>query len=391
MSEKDFDNQIRKKLDSVQSDYTPEAWEKFKKLMPVPWYVTFFKTYGGWIFGGISSLALLFNFLYNPKTRPFEETSTFKPEIVKEIETIHSVDTIYKTIYVPKYHDRIVYRDLPVSNSVEQTIAEESITKEQAAFAKTEKESLVDAKETLAKQDAVADEENVEGVETKKSNRAVIKDSLGVQVANKGAEKKNTFWRGLNIRPGVEVDYMGNNSFSFGPLVEVFLKNRFSVSTGVSISNSSPTAFKKTAEFNKMTGKDFEERYKPQTGPNPGPIKDITIETSRIRMPIYMSYYVPLSYKLDFLISTGTRLDLKVSESVSFTSDTFSGAPYKKFENGYKPNIFNNLYYGMGLQYRYNRISGQISPYFEFPFSKPTYVISNNKFGINAALKFSLK
>ncbi len=389
MSEKDFDNQIRKKLDSVQSDYTPDAWEKFKKLMPVPWYVTFFKTYGGWIFGGLSSLALLFNFLYNPKARPFEETNTLKPEIVKEIETIHTVDTIYKTIYVPKYTDRIVYRDLPTSNTLENSIEER--TKEPSVFAKTEKESLVTSVDPVAKQDVVSIEEAVEGVETKKSERAVIKDTLAAQIVSKAAEKKNTFWRGLNIRPGVEVDYMGNNSFSFGPLVEVFLKNRFSVSTGVSISNSSPTAFPKPAEFNKMTGKDFEERYKPQTGPNPGPIKDITIETSRLRMPIYMSYYVPLGYTLDFLISTGTRLDLKVSESVSYTSDTFSGAPFKSFENGYKPNVFNNLYYGMGLQYRYNRISGQISPYFEFPFSKPTYVISNNKFGINAALKFSLK
>lgn len=73
MSGKDFDNRIRKKPDSLQADYTPEAWESFRKLLPVPWYVTFFKTYGGWIFGGISSLILLFNFLSDSKPEPAEK------------------------------------------------------------------------------------------------------------------------------------------------------------------------------------------------------------------------------------------------------------------------------------------------------------------------------
>ena len=108
-------------------------------------------------------------------------------------------------------------------------------------------------------------------------------------------------------------------------------------------------------------------------------------------MPIYMTYYVPITYSLDFLISTGTRLDLKVSENVSYTNEGFGNSPFRSFESPYKPKVFNNLYYGMGVQYRYGRIYGQLTPYFEFTFSKPNYMISPNKFGINAALKFSLK
>lgn len=123
----------------------------------------------------------------------------------------------------------------------------------------------------------------------------------------------------------------------------------------------------------------------------PKEIKDISIRTTRVRMPIYMSYYIPLTYKLDFLINTGTRLDLSVSESVSYTDDTNIDAPFHSEENKYKPKVFNNLYYGMGVQYRYGRLYGQFTPYFEFPFSKPDYVINDNKFGMSASVKFSLK
>lgn len=387
MSEKDFDDRIRKKLESLQADYTPEAWENFQKLLPVPWYVTFLKTYGGWIFGGISSLALLFNLLFNEKPEPSDKTNTLtaiteEKAPGKEIIT----DTVYRTVY--KY----VYRDRYIRNPAAATAES---TESDVARMTGEKDTGSAALNTRAFTElpVYAREENT-AREPENRERKEEKDTLIIAAETRPSEAvKRRFWPAFNARPGVETDYMGgNNAFSFGPLLEIFLKNRFSVSTGISIANGSSMSFPVAKDFNKNTGKNFEDSYKPPKPPNPGTgIRDITIETSRIRMPVYMSYYVPLTYRLDFLISTGTRLDLKVSENVTFVNDGFKDNPYQNMENRYKPKIFNNLYYGMGLQYKYGRINGQIAPYFEFPFSKPTYLISPNKFGINAALKFSLK
>jgi len=387
MSEKDFDDQIRKKLESLQTDYTPEAWESFRKLLPVPWYVTFLKTYGGWIFGGISSLALLFNLLFNSKPEPFEKTNTLttiteEKALEKEIIT----DTVYQTVYKYIYRDRYIAdplagrEEVPVRNrEPEYTVTPDSTVSGPAAFTGLP---------------VYTQEENTFREPDKQEHKRA-KDTLVIAGETQpSAVQKRKFWPNFNARPGVETDYMGgNNAFSFGPLVEVFLKNRFSLSTGVSIANGSTMSFPVPKDFNKDTGKNFEDSYKPPKAPGSaaGGIRDITIETSRIRMPLYMSYYVPLTYRLDFLISTGTRLDLKVSENVTFVNDGFKDNPYQNVESRYKPKIFNNLYYGMGIQYKYGRVNGQVAPYFEFPFSKPTYLISPNKFGINAALKFSLK
>lgn len=389
MSEKDFDDRIRKKLDSLQTDYTPEAWENFRKLLPVPWYVTFLKTYGGWIFGGISSLALLFNFLFDSKPELSEKTDTLttvQEVMIPEKEIRYVTDTVYRTHTVYKY----IYRDrYPVPLVAGEDVRSGNPGAEDGA----DRDSTVLKTTAFTDLPVYVQEENT-AREPKKPERKTEKDTLLIAAETKPSlAPKRKFWPSFNARPGVESDYMGgNNAFSFGPLVEIFLKNRFSLSTGVSIANSSAMSFPVAKDFNKDTGKNFEESYQPNKPPNPGTgIRDITIETSRVRMPLYMSYYVPLTYRFDFLISTGTRLDLKVSENVTFVNDGFKDNPYQNMENRYKPKIFNNLYYGMGIQYKYGRINGQVAPYFEFPFSKPTYLISPNKFGINAALKFSLK
>jgi hypothetical protein len=403
MSEKDFDNRMRKKFDSLKADYPPEAWENFKKLLPVPWYVTFFKTYGGWIFGGLSSLALLFNILLNPKDPEFEETNTITKVEVPTIvtETVFKTDTVVKYVYLTKYIDRDNSLNLSKQehNSLERSDKEISALNgdlNSTAVAKNVEKNKEPEIDLVSKEEARLEEISPEKERTlaEKVKKEMPKDSSSEVLAERKAEKQSTFWQNLNIRPGVEVDYFGRKCFSYGIFAEVFLRNRFSITTGISISNSNPATFNFPKEFNKFTGKDFEDVYKPpkpSTGPTSAGIKDISIETSRIRMPIYMTYYVPITYSLDFLISAGTRLDLKVSENVSYTNEGFGNSPFRSFENPYKPKVFNNLYYGMGVQYRYGRVYGQLTPYFEFPFSKPNYMISPNKFGINAALKFSLK
>ncbi len=395
MSENDFDNRIREKLDSWEPDYNPDAWDKLKKRMPLPWYVNFFKTYGGWIFGSISTLALLFNLNQNrfDKTNTLTEQPVVVETLITERDTVFRVDTVYKPIYITQYIEKPSKLEQSRSALEHLALKETELSEDKGSKVSEEeyKEGITEKVDLVSNEDVKGDVE----LSDSKAKKTIIKDTVASQPVERSIaeETKNKFWRNLNIRPGVEVDYSWNNSFSFGPIAEVLLKNRFSITTGISISNSSPSEFPLPKEFNKQTGKDFDDKYKPQKPPHQGggQIKDISIQTSRIRMPLYMSYYVPITYRLNFLISSGTRLDLKVTEDVSYTNDGFTDSPYKSLESTYKPKIFNNLFYGMGVQYKYGRVYGQISPYFEFPFSKPSYVLPNNKFGINAALKFSLK
>ena len=59
MSENNFDNNIRKKLESIRPEYDEGAWNKLKRSMPIPWYLSFLRDYGGWMFGGIGTVGFL--------------------------------------------------------------------------------------------------------------------------------------------------------------------------------------------------------------------------------------------------------------------------------------------------------------------------------------------
>ena len=59
MSENNFDNNIRKKLESMRPKFDEGAWKKLKRSMAIPWYLSFLRDYGGWMFGGIATVAFL--------------------------------------------------------------------------------------------------------------------------------------------------------------------------------------------------------------------------------------------------------------------------------------------------------------------------------------------
>jgi hypothetical protein len=185
---------------------------------------------------------------------------------------------------------------------------------------------------------------------------------------------------------------MGLKANSMGPIIEFLLGGRFSISTGLLITGKNDLKFGLPRDFNMGTGKKFEDRYKEFFGEKPLKIEDIKIETQSVKMPLYFNYYVPFKYNLDFVLTTGTKLNLSTVENVSYMgSNNFGNNYIERFENQYKSRVFNNLLYGMGIQYHKSRFAGQVIPYFEFPFSQGNALSPPKKFGINASLRFSLK
>lgn len=407
MLDKDFDKRIKEKLDKVPVDMKPEAWESFRKLMPVPWYMSFLQNYGGWIFGGVSTAILVFNLVNTYlKKDEFENKTTQvstvqEPEIKEIVKTEYKTDTVVQYIYITKYKDRYLPNPETSEPIVERDRFREdkSLASEKIVGNKTEDKNTVDSlalknlfekkeEQSFAREGSLMKEPKPENLV--KSD--TTKPADGIKA---GKIKKDNFWKKLNVRPGIEGTYAGRKAFSFGPLAEVFIKDRFSATIGVNISRSNQISYKEEKEFNKDTGKNFHDKYRPGKGSGNGgedkEINDISLSTTRVRMPIYVSYYIPFTYKLNFLISTGTRLDLSASEKVSYTEVNQSNSPYHKENKSYKPKVFNNLYYGMGLQYNRGKFYGQLVPYFEFPFVQPDYIIENNRFGISASLRYSLK
>jgi hypothetical protein len=463
MSENNFDDDIRKKLESIRPEYSEAAWQKLKRSLPIPWYMSFLRDYGSWVFGGLATVAFLGS-QYNNQTIRKENkllndkisTITSSPEtkIITDTVYVRQNDTVFTTRYVTRYvrvADEYVEDENLTSSNKNQVLAEktkakvkeegsgvsrmvlDSKSKTVKNKSKNSETDLADKltaskdildKEAVSHKDLavtnlafqpnqqvdkvvaeVADEklkaakvEDTSGKvdeEPKKDQKQVeeliIPENKATLPTDQKKAKKIDLSR-INARFGITGDYMGRNFNSLGPAVEVFLGERFALNTGLLITGKKEFEYKLLRDFNMNTGKKFEDRYKPYIPIKPEKIQDIEIETSSIKLPIFFSYYVPVRNNLAFMLSTGTKLDLSVIETVKFKGQNFDGSlDYNKFENQYKPKIFSNLFYGMGMQYQYKRFVGQMNPYFEFPFRQASYLVPPKKFGINASLKFSLK
>ncbi len=460
MSENNFDDDIRKKLESIQPMYSEAAWQKLKRSLPIPWYMSFLRDYGSWVFGGIATVAFLGS-QYNNQTIRKENkllndkisTINNSPEtkIVTDTIYVRQNDTVYTTRYVTRYvrvDDEYVEDETLKSRNItgvqpekaKSNFKEEKVfgvkkvlnsksvvendnkkggnsevdlvgklTEKKASSSKDLAETnltfqpnqqvdklvaeVSDEKPKAAKVEDVSaekvDEEPKQ--EQKQVEELIIPENKATLPTDQKKPKKLDLSR-INARFGITGDYMGKHFKSLGPAVEVFLGERFALNTGLLITGKNEFEYKLSKDFNKFTGKKFEDRYKPFIAQKPDKIQDIEIETSSIKLPIYFSYYVPVRYNWAFMLSTGTKLDLSVIETVKFNGQNFDGSlDYNKFENQYKPKIFSNLYYGMGVQYQYKRLVGQMTPYFEFPFRQASYLVPPKRFGVNTSLKFSLK
>ncbi len=190
------------------------------------------------------------------------------------------------------------------------------------------------------------------------------------------------------MRFGVNTDYLGLKVLATGPTLEVFLGDKLSFNASALFSNQIITRHPFTRDFNNQTGKQFEQVFKRFVNQRPEIIQDISIKTSFVKLPLYFNYYINTWSRLNFIISGGTKLDLSVYQDIDYFSGPVNQRLKSRFEARPKAKVFNNLYYGMGAQYKYKNFVGQLTPYFDFAFRKPDYFTPSRSFGINAALKF---
>lgn len=440
MSENYFDDNIRKKLESLQPEYDSSAWEKLRKSLPIPWYVSFLREFGGWIYGGLATAALIYtynnnqtfkkeNLLLNDKISTIQSLKIANSEkdtvfvSYKEIDTVYLAKIIREKVFVgfdkeqliTEARKGILFSSSTKENSESLNRTPITILKENEIKNSATPEDQKNIIPKLSSNNSIPIENNEEEIRVAKDEN--LRNSKDEKIHNEIKEEiqKETpkiaelviperempkdeipeqkfKLKNINARFGIATDYSGNRASSVGPAIEVFMGERISFNMGLFVTGKKEVEFKRTKDFNSVTGKQFEDRYMKYIGLRPQKIENIQITTSIIKLPLFINYYIPVKNNLAFILTSGTKLDLSVVETVKYKVERVGGETFiNKFESQHKPRLFNSLYYGMGIQYNYKRLFGQFSPYFEFPFGQSSFLVPPRRFGINAALKFSLK
>lgn len=59
MSDEQFDKRLKNHLDTYRPSLPPNAWDQFRRRLPVPWPIRWLTQYGGWALGGLATMGLL--------------------------------------------------------------------------------------------------------------------------------------------------------------------------------------------------------------------------------------------------------------------------------------------------------------------------------------------
>lgn len=249
-------------------------------------------------------------------------------------------------------------------------------------------DSYIDQKSRINETKSI--EEELNNAELPKEKATIIPELKALEniIAKTDPEepKKKINWP--KMRFGLNSDYLGLKVLATGPTAEVFLADKFSFNASALFSGQIETKHPFPKDFNKKTGKEFNQEFRNYVDQKPALIENITIKTSFVKLPLYFNYYINTWSRFSFMVSAGTKLDLSVYQDVDYFVGPFGQQIKRKFEAKPKAKTFNNLFYGMGVQYKYKNFVGQLTPYFDFTFRNADYFRPKKNFGLNGSLKF---
>lgn len=394
-----FDDKIKEKLEQHRPSYQEAAWDRLKPGLPIPWYLSILPRNLAYYISGLSVIALISTIFYyqNQKNKLSEEIATLKNNVQVKTDTLFIKNQHIDTVYIEKYSIRYVpvekekivyieYSEKAPNSQITHLESEHKINEENKnspQIKNSQKKELASSSE----EDSEIEEENA-----REQDKNLALNTPETPESKKSPNKSNFKWP--NTKLGIMAGFYGFKQLAMGPTVEMKLANNFSINLGLVFSGQYSQELGKPEEYNRKTGRDFHERYKKfldkGAPPKEGEIKEISITSSFIKMPIYFNYELKTYSPFSFLISTGTNLNLKNYQIVNYESNVQNQEKYNSFDSVVKPKVFNGMFYGMGLQYKYKKFNAQLLPYFDFEFRKQEFENAPKRFGVFSTIKFEL-
>lgn len=217
------------------------------------------------------------------------------------------------------------------------------------------------------------------------------KEAESAPTATASPKQSRPTFRLSSLKPRLGMEFIGTlDGVGVGPQLEVFLADNLGLSTGVQASALIAENHHELRDFNSATGQEFLEQYKAYLPTFYDQIRDISVLTSLISLPVSLKYYLPLRRNWSVVFQTGTRFDLNTYQEVRYESFLRGDEKHHSFETHVQTPLFHNFMFGAGVQYQRSRLGFQLSPYYLYDFRRGPNDAWDSHVGVKASVWLNL-
>ncbi|MFY7825757.1 MAG: hypothetical protein ACOVQ4_01470 [Flectobacillus sp.] len=424
-----FDDSIKKKLDSIQPTFQEEDWDKFQAFAQahqVPYWKVLMSKQVMYMAASITIVSLLFTTLtqyYAKKdlqqqllsvtetrdslllekemlTQQLEHQEQKNTELALALGTSQIQEKQLKASVQRLMIDRHQSDEADFSSGDWNVAHQNSLSKGQAATGRIERDNqgnwitknTDESEESIIKNIAIPDWRilkakvwRLDSTDTKaqitKTNFSYYEPEDTIQ----GPQRMRFSLADAYVRAGVG-GVVSNAQFGVGAHVELFLDKRLSISAGIQYSQLALQKYPNDELFRKRNDFDFRVNFAPKI-PFGAQIKNIEEQSTIVQVPLRIGYYFPLKGDFYVLGKVGTDLDISGTRRVNFSfKDKNTEQMLNNINSSIETKLFNNYMVSLGMEKRFNNFSIQVSPSYTFEQKKVSY---RKDYGFGGELKLN--
>ncbi|WP_338876849.1 hypothetical protein WBJ53_14445 [Spirosoma sp. SC4-14] len=199
------------------------------------------------------------------------------------------------------------------------------------------------------------------------------------------------FFAGVRVGAGTN---LSSQLSTYGAYSEVLLGRHFALSVGINKGNFAALSFRDEDDYDRVNHEDFRQQFARFVDMHQA-ILNIKSTTTRVQMPIQLSYRIPLNQAFTLAPVVGTNLTIQNMESLSFIS-LFQIRPslfeLKTFDRSInRPiDLFNSMTLGTNVEWHQHHWAVQAGPVVTIPFQTTSFPVSYCQDNVSVGLRARL-
>jgi len=203
-----------------------------------------------------------------------------------------------------------------------------------------------------------------------------------------GIKNSNSLLTGTTISAGASFRFSGQR-IGMGVAGELKFGKHIGFTTGLTYNFLKAEQFQDKQDLNGHKHGDFNHHIHDHLNDKEH-VTNITIKSQLLQLPLSVNYSIPLKQNFSVRISFGTDLDLYLKQKLMYEDHVDSTHFHERqLDTKGDVEVFNNLFFGIVVGKCWNHFVLSIEPYYSQGLKQVYYKPEETEFGIGVSLKYS--